>query len=437
MRFLSRVFAVLLALGLAAGALSSCTRDPDIDDLADFTVIIYGNSGGSMDNLIEKAWEDTRPLIVDRKVRVIVVYKYGQDSDEFAGKYGNPGELVAFELDKDTNLEEVHNEGAEMKQFSLYDPKNLQIVLDVVKQEAPARDYVLVLYGHGGGFNPSVDFPKERYDLSRGVLYDELLDYESMNMYELTTAIETSQIPHLKGLFFHNCLMGGMESMVEVAPYTDYIIATPFMLEATNNPLITNLVWQLRKTGDFEAAARQALSDSQPVLYKGHLAEDQLCNGNVELLKADALDGVCDAAKALSARLCALYPSQREAIDKATGRVYQFNSRYSYYDLLDYARQAANETGDAQLQAIQTQMATAFDRAILHQITIDTEALPALPAYSLSVVLVDSERYHKQSAMGSFTINRSYELTDFHIKTGWGKWLDTNLCAPRNNPHGQ
>ena len=179
------LFRILLVFAVAVLLPEGCCEDnPDGPQPADYTVIIYGMAGGTMDHGIEGIWEETQTWLPDGKIRVLALNKYGAESDKFSGKYGVPGEVLAFELDKDTRFESLHQEGADGKDFKLYDPANLTALLNRAKNELPAKEYVLVLYGHGGGFYPYTDYPK-----TKGVLKDELLGNESMNMYELTTAI--------------------------------------------------------------------------------------------------------------------------------------------------------------------------------------------------------------------------------------------------------
>ena len=432
---------MLSFLLLAGVLLSSCLRQDDrsdtLEEQADYTLIIYGSMGGNMEYSSESIFEETKSLLTDKKVRVYVVYKYGMDDTTFVGKYGLPGQVVSFELDKDTELENLRNPDEVMKDYPLYDPKSISAALDNARKCAPAKDYVLVLFGHGGGFNPLVDYPKTHYYSTRGVVSDDYLKGMLMNMYELSQGIEESDIPHLKAIIFHNCLMGGMESMFEMTPYADYIIGTPFMLTSEDGPLVPNLIKQLRTKSDFESAARQAIIDSKERLRKAHLKESVLANGNVELIKVSNLQGVCDVTRALADRICELYPVQKEAVDSATCKTYQFLADRNNYDLLDYSRQLARETSDDSLQALYMQMDRAFSNAIIKQVSIDMDTLFTLPSYSMSVLIVDSVKYHSDSPLGSFTYGESYEMCGFHKATGWGKWLGTNLCAPTGNPVGQ
>ena len=430
---------VFLMFAVVVSFFTSCSdgdeNGPD-SKVADYTVIIYGMAGGEMDNCIEGVWRETQTLLPDGKIRVLAVNKYGADSDKFSGEYGAPGEVLAFELDKNTQFETLHQEGADMKSFKLYDPANLTALLNRAKKDLPAKEYVLVFYGHGGGFDAKSDYPKQNESRTRGVLYDELLDYASMNMYELSTAISNSDIKHLKAILFNNCLMGAMEIVTEVSSYTDYIIATPFMLTSEEDPLIPMLVKNLRQTSDFETAARQTLTDSEERLHEGYVKEGYPFNGNVELLKSSQLQAVCDAAGKLVTRLCELYPTQQDAIDNATCQVYQFYQSKPFYDLLDYAGKLAELTGDSQLADIHAEMETAFRSAILQQVNIDLGVMPTLPFYSLSVVLTDHQNYSSM-INSDVDFRTSYELNKFHRLAGWGSWLNTNQRKPENNPCGQ
>ena len=91
-------------------------------------------------------------------------------------------------------------------------------------------------------------------------------------------------------------------------------------------------------------------------------------------MKGAALENVCSVTRELATRLCELYPSRKEAIDKATCSVYKFYNDRPFFDLMDYASKLAGETGDEKLADIRDRMKTAFDGAVLDQMTIDLKA---------------------------------------------------------------
>ena len=83
---------------------------------ARYTVFVYGNAEGIADNIIEYGfWEKIKPLLTDHNnVRVVCFYKYGKDlppERPFSGKYADPGDIVWFDLNDTTNLENIRNGG--------------------------------------------------------------------------------------------------------------------------------------------------------------------------------------------------------------------------------------------------------------------------------------------------------------------------------------
>ena len=117
------VFSVVLC---GVGVCTSCSSDDDDKapkeqtpgtdvkrDRARYTVLIYGNAGGRMDLVIENTWDKLKPMLDDStNVRVLVMYKYGKESEKFSGRYGKPNDLVLFELTNKTDLTQLHETSA-------------------------------------------------------------------------------------------------------------------------------------------------------------------------------------------------------------------------------------------------------------------------------------------------------------------------------------
>ena len=119
-----------------------------------------------------------KPLLADqKKVRVLFFYKYGHHTKEnaFTGIYANENEVLRFELTADTDLDKLRTEVCfeEKSQFQLYSQENLTAQLNWAAKTAPAKNYIVMLYGHGAGFNAKDDYYKEPVAPTRAVLYDE------------------------------------------------------------------------------------------------------------------------------------------------------------------------------------------------------------------------------------------------------------------------
>ena len=448
---------------------------------ARYTVFVYGNAGGTMDKIIEYGfWEKIRPLLTDHNnVRVVCFYKYGKDLPEdrkpFTGKYAEPGDIVWFDLNDTTKLENIRNGGLralgyekEAQAMKLCDPKTVSAFIQISSLVCPAEQYVFSIWGHGNGLNPLADVPGKYEDedpaaapATRGVIGDEWNEREELDMYELSTAIRDAGLNRLNTIFFHNCLMGNMETLTELRGLSDYIVASAHLL-VSEGELLTEYVRGLLEKGNTEDAIAQMFERVHPKWeqsYHGFNDEDDGSkteywkNGDYKLIRNAKLDAIISATKRLADRLLALYPTQKDAIDKATKEVYRFHTYIEnkqfpdkskgnsymtpFFDLADYAHLLTKETGDAEMAAISADLDKAFSEAFVHYADVSTNE-QHLDHYTLSVCLTDNIIYTANfisfhpNALCNF--DQGYEQTTFHKLTGWGNWLRTNQQLLWGNP---
>ena len=439
---------------------------------ARYTVFVYGNAEGIADKVIEYGfWEKIQPLLTDHNnVRVVCFYKYGKDLPEkkkpFTGKYAEPGDIVWFDLNDTTKLENIRNGGLqalgyekEAQELKLCDPKTVSAFIQISSLVCPAEQYVFSIWGHGNGLNPMNDVPGKYEDpaaasATRGVIADEWNESEELDMYELSTAIRSAGLSRLNTIFFHNCLMGNMETLTELRGLSDYIVASAHLL-SSEGELLTEYVRGLLEKGNTEDAVAQMFERVNPVWENSyHESEEQengqivesWKNGDYKLIRTAKLDAIIDAAKRLADRLVALYPTQKEAIDRATQKVYRFFRPYEirkltfmnpFFDLADYAHLLAKETGDAEVATISADLDKAFSEAFVHYVDVSTNE-QHLDHYTLSVCLADNSTYklNLKAADSPYlcSFDEGYEQTTFHKLTGWGNWLRTNQHYLWGNP---
>lgn len=444
-------------------------------DTASYTVIIYGTSGGDKDSMVEDVYKQMQPMMESHDVRVLFFYKYGKDSsiveiDEednlvmvpFTGKYAEPGQLVSFELTKDTDLKTI-KENARMAGDSvmLHNPGVLSSVLDYVADSLPAKNYVFVLWGHGAGFDYNFDYPRElrlksSLAKSQGMLgasqtlaavaYDEwTLDFETflkdgLNLYDLKREIENSSIKHFKGIYFHNCFMGNFETLSEIYSYADYIIASEHVLES-GGTLISNFVKELyNKKNNFQQAIEASFDESKEQWMKENEVEKN--NGDISLLKASEVSSFFPIFEKIAKRLNVLYKDsdQKEKIDYATTSSYyvgDFEEGIYFIDALNYIKNLASVTKDSSLTAYATELKDAFEKLILKKMECHYNKEQDIGSFSLSVDLSFHDVYNNKSVWG-YTNKEAYEYTTFHKKTEWGNWLDANTAFEyRNQKNGE
>ncbi len=437
----------------------------EVPQPAKYTVFVYGNAGGHMDDIIEYGfWERTKEFLKDHNnVRVVCMYKYGKDRPEidkpFKGKYAQPGDIVWFELNDQTDLDKIKNEGMQAigmgeqaKQLKICNPNTMRMFLEFSSLQCPAEDYILAIWGHGSGFDAMKDVPG-KYEIknqTRGVMADEWVNSEWMDMYEMYDAMKAAGIDHFNTLMFHNCLMGNLESLTQARAFADYIIASAHVLNSDGR-LMTEFVRGMVETGDAEKAAGLMFERSTPEWQNGYVEEPgKFPNGDYKMIRTDKFQPIIEASKQLCDRLLALYPTQKEAIDRASRQVYRFEHldgnekikyqwQYPFFDMANYAQLLAKETGDDQLENISARLDQAFEDAFVHYRDVNY-SVQHLDHYTLSVCLMHKLYYtvdYKTAgpefgALNNF--NEGYEKCDFHKLTGWGNWLNTNEQSLDSNP---
>ena len=440
----------------------------DVPQPAKYTVFVYGNAGGTMDFIIEQGlWERLQQYLTDHNnVRVVCMYKYGKDLPDpekaFTGKYAAPGDIVWFELTGETDLNTIKESGMqaigmgeEAKQLKICDPNAMRMFLEFSSLLCPAEDYVMGIWGHGSGFDAMNDVPG-KYEVqqaraTRGVMVDEWVDNEWMDMYEMYDAMQAAGIEKFNTLMFHNCFMGNMETLTQAYHFADYIFASAHIL-SSDGELMTEFVRGLVETGDPVKAGELMFERCTPVWQNSYLAENEgvIWNGDYKMIRTDKFEPIIDAAKLLCDRIMALYATQKEAIDRATKSVYRVEPIRSYkdfkyewenpfFDIAEYARLLAKETDDAELKDISAALDKAFDDAFVCYRDVNNSK-EHLDHYTLSVCLLNNKYYTfdymtnvpELKALNNY--NEGYEKCDFHKLTGWGNWLKTNEQFLNSNP---
>ena len=437
----------------------------DVPQPAKYTVFVYGNAGGTMDFIIEQGlWERLQQYLTDHNnVRVVCMYKYGKDLPDpekaFTGKYAAPGDIVWFELTGETDLNKIKESGMqaigmgeEAKQLKICNPNTMRMFLELSSLQCPAEDYVMGIWGHGSGFNAMYDVPG-KYEVqqaraTRGVMVDEWVDNEWMDMYEMYDAMQAAGIEKFNTLMFHNCYMGNIETLTQARSFADYIFASAHIL-SSGGELMTEFIRGLIETGDAEKAGNLMFERCTPEWQNSYVdvAKNDYANGDYKMIRTDKFEPIIDAAKQLCDRILALYPTQKEAIDRATKSVYRFEPIdanknefiYPFFDIANYAQLLAKETDDAELKAISAAMDKAFDEAFVCYRDVNNSK-EHLDHYTLSICLMSKLFYTfdymtnvpELKALNNY--NEGYEKCDFHKLTGWGNWLKTNEQFLNSNP---
>lgn len=449
-------FYLLAALALSLLLFTACSDDSssNSDDskkgVARYTVIIYGHNGGNHDHSIDSTMRDIQGILGEKEdVRVLLVYKYG-GSTAFDGKLAYPGQMLHFEITKDTDLSKLKDSSAIVKDsIKLYDPEYITSVINYAHDSLPAQDYILFFEGHGSGFNFVFDYPKSERSKSTALakqteIFSLIQDNwipaigggETITMKEIATGIKKSKVSHFKAIAFNVCLMGNIESLDEIYSYTDYFLYSEHSLISERAELITTLIENLTKNenDDFEYIVKAMLENRDLVVYWQSKYVDKEMNGDYQFIKTDKFANLNPIFKKLSNRLIELYAKEknRAAIDKAANSTYRIDPEGHpiLVDAIDYANKLAEETKDETLKKIAKELGQTYDSLTVTAMEAHDAENPMLNHhFSISVVLVDSATYNEEMSPGLWggkTNRDSYKLTTFHKETGWGNWLNKN-----------
>ena len=265
---------LLAALALMALLFTACSDDSSSsashkskNGVARYTAIIYGANGGDMEHSIEGTMFDLQEILGDEDdVRILLVYKYG-GGKAFNGTQAYPGQLLHFEITKDTDLSTLKDSSAIVEDsVKLYDPEYITSVINYAHDKLPAQEYLLFIEGHGVGFDFEADFPKSergkalaKQSAVSAVVPDEWIPFgaymaDAITMPELAKGIKKSKISHFKAIVFNTCLTANMETLNDIYSYADYLLASEHTLLSMRGELMTEVVEALinDSKGNFE-----------------------------------------------------------------------------------------------------------------------------------------------------------------------------------------
>ena len=438
--------AILVLSGIA---FSSCSnKDASVIDSPDptpseqkakWTVIVYGQTGAEMDALVESVYEVCKPLMTSPDVRLFFCYQYGKDEvrhgqHTFNAKYAGEGDVLFFELTKDTDLTKLAASAKDGSQWSLTNPANLTEAINEAVLRAPAQNYSLVIYGHGVGFDVEVDCPDAlRTSPTRATLYDTWNQQEggtgAMSMYNLSAAISNSSVRHFNTLFFHSCLMGNIECLSNVYTCADNLVTSAHVLVGVNC-ILEEYIRGLYQQPDAEKAIAQMFEKCYDEWKTNHYMDETMSlgfNGDMSLVKSAELPEVMAVLGRLQKRIVELYPTEKEAIHQASDKVYSYllMKGIMQMDMQNYADLLAANTGDDQLKAIAAELRQALGKALPKRMMTVGDPFFKLPEFGLSLVLAKNTTYGRTFA-GGYTFQQAYEASEFHKRSGWGNWLKLN-----------
>ena len=448
-------FRMLLVAAVAAMtlAMTSCQKENNQNQVAKYTIMLYGCGGANVDMQLERALEGAvEALGVEKnRVRFTVLYSMSATDKSFESYYrGEKGKTYRYELSKDTDLTQS---GYRSKYFyknasevELYKSSTLEDFIKWSVEQAPAENYILQLVNHGGGFDLDTEVLN-----TKGIAYDD--NHPDDNGYAqgiaictIANALKKSGV-RMKAIYWYACMMGQLEVLTEVAPYCDYQFTSSHIARADETHIVSLIKALNDEPADFEKAALkhktylegQGGDDENSFFYAfSHATNDEgkILPENCDFAcwRSDKLAAIGAQVKKLGELLVKAYKTEKNFVDYATSWVYLYELSYGYADVLDYAQNLVEALEDEGLRAEARTIAADLKQAIadanvyrLSGVFIkDAHGTPLAPragTFSVGISLYagmrpDDRQYAFYGA--------NYKASAFDKATSWSKWMDIN-----------
>lgn len=471
--------------------------DPDESEKADYAILFYGYGGGNLDYDILnniKQFYAAAPASYD-KVKIAVQYKFSSQEEFEQLLYLNPDDYddPQDKADVVEYLEEMKSWIAKWQNRCCFtfrftvDPKktveqqmvadnvhgcnndhiahadSLLAFIDWAAKACPAKQYVLLLSDHGAGYMPHEDLPYSPQSTTRSFLIDnnksERLTVNALR-YVLANASIKPQV-----VYFDACLMNCFENLFELKDYTDYIVASSFLVPGWggNYTVLTN---NLAGCNEDTESALKAYNKGCVEQWDKNFGDETVESfTDMTVVRTRGLDAFGQKVRQFTDILLDAYQSsdeKRSAIDIATVNAMKIYRDSPLYDLFIYGITLAAKVPE--LEAPYFEMKKCYDDECM--VSHQTCAYLRAQGINGSVLLGWEGQYEEinwQYDKGSWTFVESavfkpdgifylyqdeeeievdeegrwgstfadtYEQTAFDKATGWSRWIKANKQRP-------
>ena len=191
--------------------------------------------------------------------------------------------------------------------YALNNVDSLAAFISRTAEEFPAKNYVLMLLGHGGGFSPAEETP-----LTRACLYDNYKNGDYLTADAVVSAAEKSGV-HIQTLFTQCCLMGTLENIAAYSKAFDYGFLAA---EETYSYYFPEYLVKLSAAGSEEQKMQEA-SRELVDYYVSTLADSPDAYSTHGFYDLRQTSGLLSVVKDIASWYSTNYPALQQKIDDA------------------------------------------------------------------------------------------------------------------------
>ena len=197
-----------------------------------------------------KDLEEIRTSNVDSsKINVVILSDFLHNESDTPGYFVKSGDILCK---------------TEISEFNTGSSYNMEELLNRVKDEFPARRYILDIWGHGDGWRDD----GRLNNIQRSIAVDYSDGHDSLDLWELEDAIVSSKIGKMDIIYMDACDMNGIETVYQLKESADYIAASPMATPGDGGDYFKMLESISRKT---EESTKELAIEIQSVNFKSYL----------------------------------------------------------------------------------------------------------------------------------------------------------------------
>ena len=492
----------MLAAILISGAsvFISCSSDSDDNpvinpdepqqQLADYTIIFYGHGGGNLDfwllqNIeqfyqsdpksrknvsicaqykfstlknMQETYEDYKneidsndPVHVAELEGIQSLYPYAEKTCRFAvGQEATPADVMTAIAGNFI--------GSDNADISRAD--SLTNFINWAAQTCPARKYILILSDHGDGYLPHEELPAADATATRQtrvVIKDDGHNKKAFTAKTLSQALSQTSV-RLSAVYCDACLMNSVEYHFELAPVTDYLVLSTFLVPSAGGNY-TELVEALSANPDnLEQALKRFAKFS--VSAWNNDPDNNYCD--MSIYRTAGIDAFGAALKTFTDCLIDAYQNGgdevRAKIDMVTANAYRVDNEQPEFDLMNYLFSLYFALPDVFGNASIT-LAKVYSDYIVQQQnskwleenghTVSLSVLLGCQGHYIFIkdgnkednlylydadgkkyLLLDDDGARMELGSWQSTLDATYGQLRFDNLTGWSRWLKLNQQEP-------
>ena len=483
---------------------TSCSSDnddspvimPDVpqQELSDYTIICYGHGGGNLDfwllqNIAQFYQSDTESR---KNVNICVQYKFSTLKGMQEGYKDYQEEMDPNDPAQVEELEGIKNlypyaektcrfvVGQEAAPSDMMDavtgnfigpdnaditcPDSLANFINWAAKVCPARKYVLILADHGDGYLPYEELPVADIAAApqnRVVIKDDGHNKKAFTAKTLTQAISQASV-RVSTVYCDACLMNTAEYHFELAPVTDYLVLSTFLVPSTGGNY-TEMVKALSDNPDNLEQALTRYAKFCVNAWDEQLEDADYPYFNMNVYRMAEADAFGAELKAFVDRLIDAYQNGdddvRAKIDDITAHAYRVDDEQPTYDLMHYIFALTAALPDTFIPVFESLTNQVYNHYFVlqqsskwleenghtvslsvllgcqgHFVTKKDDLYYLYDADGWVYLLMNGERIGEGTSWGS-TLDATYGQLRFDQLTGWSRWLKLNQQEPNTTTY--